>query len=98
MKLENKIAIVTGGGKGIGAEISWRLEQEGAKIIIAEKDIESGKNIKKKSIEKQGEEIVMDTKVADEVSVNQMNDEVIKKDGKREILRNNEGIRHINNI
>ncbi len=47
MKLKNKVAIVTGGGKGIGAEISLRLAQEGAKIVIAEMDVESGKNIQK---------------------------------------------------
>ena len=39
MKLENKVAIVTGGGKGIGAEICLKLAKEGAKIVIAEMDI-----------------------------------------------------------
>ena len=47
MKLENKVAIVTGGGKGIGAEICLRFAKEGAKIIIAEMEIESGENIQK---------------------------------------------------
>ena len=48
MKLENKVAIVTGGGKGIGAEICLRLAKEGAKIVIAEMDIENGEKISKK--------------------------------------------------
>ena len=78
MKLENKVAIVTGGGKGIGAEICLRLAKEGAKIVIAEMDIESGKNIQKKIIENKGEAIVVDTNVADEVSVNNMAEEAIK--------------------
>jgi len=34
MKLKDRIAIVTGGGKGIGAEICLRLASEGAKIVI----------------------------------------------------------------
>ena len=51
MKLENKVAIVTGGGKGIGAEICLRLAKEGAKIVIAEMDIESGKNTQKKMLD-----------------------------------------------
>ena len=46
MKLENKVSVVTGGGKGIGAEICLRLAKEGAKIVIAEMDIESGNNTK----------------------------------------------------
>ena len=66
MKLENKVAIVTGGGKGIGAEICLRLAKEGAKIVIAEMDIESGKNIQNKIIENNGDAIVVDTNVADE--------------------------------
>ena len=39
MKLKNKIAIITGGGKGIGKEISLGLAKEGAKIIIADLDL-----------------------------------------------------------
>ena len=97
MKLENKVAIVTGGGKGIGAEISLRLAQEGAKIVIAEMDVESGKNIQKKIKENKGEAIVIDTNVADEISVNKMADETINKFSKIDILINNAGIRHINN-
>ena len=79
MKLQNKVAIITGGGKGIGAEISLRLAKEGAKIVIAEKDIESAENIKKKIIENKGDAIVVDTNVANEDSVNQMAEAAIKK-------------------
>ena len=49
MKLKDRIAIVTGGGKGIGAEICLRLASEGAKIVIAEMDIENGEKISKKN-------------------------------------------------
>ena len=38
MKLKNKVAIVTGGGKGIGEEICLGLVKEGAKIVIADLD------------------------------------------------------------
>ena len=98
MKLENKVAIVTGGGKGIGAEICLRLAKEGAKIVIAEMDIESGNNTQKKIIENGGDAIVVNTDIADEVSVNNMTEEVVKKFSKIDILINNAGIRHINNI
>ena len=40
-KLENKIAIVTGGGKGIGRAIALRFSEEGAKVAIWEKDQEA---------------------------------------------------------
>ena len=38
MKLKNKVAIVTGGGKGIGEQICLGLVKEGAKIVIADLD------------------------------------------------------------
>ena len=98
MKLENKVAIVTGGGKGIGAEICLSLAKEGAKIVIAEMDIESGKNTQKKITENGGDAIVVETNVADEFSVNNMAEETVKKFTKIDILINNAGIRHINNI
>jgi len=98
MKLQNKVAIITGGGKGIGAEISLRLAKEGAKIVIAEKDIESAENINKKIIENKGDAIVVDTNVSNEDSVNQMAEAAIKKFGKIDILINNAGIAHVGNI
>jgi len=92
MKLENKVAIVTGGGKGIGAEICLRLAKEGAKIVIAEMDIENGEKISKKIQDNNGEAIVVETNVAEEDSANNMADGAIKKFGKIDILINNAGV------
>ena len=98
MKLKNRIAIVTGGGKGIGAEICLRLASEGAKIVIAEMDIENGEKISKEIQDNNGEAIVVETNVAEEDSANNMAEAAIKKFGKIDILINNAGIGHINNI
>jgi len=43
--LENKIAIITGGGRGIGKEIANQYSEQGATVIIAEFDENSGKNV-----------------------------------------------------
>ncbi|MBT4518737.1 MAG: glucose 1-dehydrogenase [Halieaceae bacterium] len=40
MRLQNKIAIITGAASGIGAEIARRFVQEGAKVVIADLNIE----------------------------------------------------------
>ena len=98
MKLKDRIAIITGGGKGIGAEICLRLASEGAKIVIADMDIENSEKISKKINDNNGEAIVVETNVANEDSANNMADEAVKKFGKIDILINNAGIRHINNI
>jgi glucose 1-dehydrogenase len=42
MQLENKVAIITGGARGIGLAIAKRYVAEGAKVVIADVDAESG--------------------------------------------------------
>ena len=42
VKLENKVAIVTGGGRGMGRAMALRFAREGARVVIAEVDRESG--------------------------------------------------------
>lgn len=41
MRLENKVAVVTGGGRGIGRGIALRFAKEGAKVLIAQRDPKS---------------------------------------------------------
>ena len=42
MQLENKVAIVTGGARGIGLAIAKRYVAEGAKVVIADVDVAAG--------------------------------------------------------
>jgi NAD(P)-dependent dehydrogenase (short-subunit alcohol dehydrogenase family) len=46
-RLEGKVAIVTGGGSGFGKAISTKYIHEGAKVLIAEMNAESGQAVAK---------------------------------------------------
>ena len=47
MQLEGKVALITGGTRGIGLEISHRLADRGADLILAyKKDLENAKAAK----------------------------------------------------
>ncbi len=45
MKLVNKVAIVTGGGQGIGRTYAQRFAQEGAKVVIADIALDNAQRV-----------------------------------------------------
>ena len=47
MRLENRVAVVTGGGRGIGKGIVLKLAEEGADIVIATKSVEPAGDVLK---------------------------------------------------
>ena len=48
MKLENKVAIVTGAGRGIGKAVVTRLAEEGASVIVSDVDLAFAENAAEK--------------------------------------------------
>ena len=45
MRLKNKLAIVTGAGSGFGAGIAKRFAEEGARVIVADINVQSGERV-----------------------------------------------------
>lgn len=91
MKLENKIAIVTGAGKGIGREIALELGAEGAQVILVSRTKEDLDKVAAEIEEKGGKALPMPRDLTDSAQVQSMVDETIDKFGRIDILVNNAG-------
>lgn len=92
MRLKNKIAIITGGGSGFGAGIVKKFIQEGAKVVVADINLE---NAKKVAMDTGGFAVEVD--VSNSLSFKNMVDKTLEKFGKIEIMVNNAGITHLPN-
>ena len=92
MRLKNKIAIVTGGGSGFGAGIVKKFIQEGAKVVVADINLE---NAKKVAMDTGGFAVEVD--VSNSLSFKNLVDKTLEKFGKIEIMVNNAGITHLPN-
>ncbi len=92
MNLVNKVAIVTGAGRGIGKAIAIALAREGANIIAIDVDIQTAEKVAKeiKSLDRQALAIRVD--VSDSKEVNRMAQSVLKKFKRVDILVNNAAI------
>lgn len=92
MKLENKVAIVTGAGAGMGRAIALLYAKEGAKVVatdINEKDIQS---VTEEIVKAGGEATALVANIAKEEDVQNMIDTAVEKYGTLDILVNNAGI------
>ena len=88
MKLSGKVALITGGSRGIGFAIAKTLSENGASVVITSKNSEKLNIAKSKISNSFG--ITCDIKKTNEVK--NVVDETIKKFGRLDILVNNAGI------
>ena len=65
MRLENKVAVVTGGGRGIGKGISLKLAQEGASVIIASTTLAPAQAVAEEIMQTGGRACAIQTDVSD---------------------------------
>lgn len=92
-RLAGKVAIVTGGGAGIGRAIVEAYAKEGAAVAIAERSHESGQGAAQAVTALGREALFVPTDVASKAQIDAMVAEVQRRFGRIDILVNNAGIR-----
>lgn len=95
MKLAGKTALVTGGSRGIGKAIVWKLAQEGAKVAFVYKSsAESAEKMVADLALDQREAVAFQADVKKKSDADTTIEKVLEKWGKLDILVNNAGIIH----
>ena len=92
LNLSGKVAIVTGGAKGIGQGIAYRLAEAGAKVLVADMDDEAAKATAAELAAKGWVAASYKVDVSDEAAVKAMIDACKNHFGSVDILVNNAGI------
>ena len=96
MVLKDKTAIITGGGRGIGRGIARRFADEGAQVVLAERDRASGERTQEEIVKAGGTALFVQTDVAQRDAVERLVAVVSERFGRIDILINNAGIAGLN--
>jgi len=92
-KLEDKVALITGGSSGIGSASAVLFAEEGAKVaVVADKNVTGGKAVVRQISESGGKAIFLQADVAQQQDAQRIVEETVKAFGRLDILFNNAGM------
>jgi NAD(P)-dependent dehydrogenase (short-subunit alcohol dehydrogenase family) len=91
LRLNGKVALITGAGTGIGCATAQLFAQEGAKVVVAEINAEAGEQTAQLIVQFGGEAIAIRTDVTDEASIQAAIDTAVQHYGGLHVLHNNAG-------
>jgi len=92
MKVKNKIAIVTGSGRGIGKSTVLELAKEGAKVVVSDIDIKECQNVCDEIKKIGSDAIAVKCDISKKSDVDAMIKKTMQKFQKIDILINNAGV------
>jgi len=92
MRLQDKIAVITGGAQGIGRAITLGMAREGAKVVVADLQADKAECVAGEARALGAEALALEVNVASEPSVKRLADETFKRFGRIDILVNDAGV------
>ncbi|MFT5490230.1 MAG: L-fucose dehydrogenase [Limisphaerales bacterium] len=92
LQLEGKTALVSGGAKGIGASVARLFREEGARVVVVDRDVAAGETLASE-LEKGGSESVLfvEADLSREADCRKAVEETVGKFGGLDVLVNNAG-------
>ena len=91
-QLDGKTALVTGGGSGIGRSTSLAYAREGARVVVADMNVEGGEETVQMIVEAGGQAILVHADVSDPAGTQLMVDRAVEAFGSLDCAFNNAGI------
>lgn len=92
MKLENKVAIVTGAASGIGRAIAMLYAKEGAKVVVSDMNLEAAQVVVGEIESASGSAIALETNVTKQEDIDALVKTTVEKFGTVDIIVNNAGV------
>lgn len=92
MRLKDKVAIITGGGSGIGEASALKLAAEGAKVCVMDIEQKRADEVKRRIEQNGGEVMALEVDVADPEQVKTAVDKTVGEWGRLDIVFSNAGI------
>lgn len=96
--LSGKVAVVTGGGSGIGQAISTLFGRQGAHVVVLDRDPEAAKETAAAIVNSGGRADAAMCDVSDAPAVTSTFDAIVSRTRRLDILINNAGVAHVGNI
>ncbi len=90
-RLENKVAFITGAGRGIGQAIAQKMAHEGAMVALADIDLESVQSATEELLKQDCQALAIQMDITHETEVQAAVDRVMERFGPVDILVNNAG-------
>ena len=98
MKLEGKVAVVTGSTRGIGEASVKLFAREGARVVVSGRSLKDGKRVVEDIRNQGGDAIYVQCDVSVSQQIRHLIDEAVARFGKLDILMNNAAVENVKTV